>query len=137
MKIERSKNFIQFISRIVAVLMYITFIILYFFDIDIDINLLSKLVIIISISEIIMIGFNKRIKNIGLFTMFFLYNWVCMNGFVIAYFFDKSYINFTSLAKMAYLDNIYYPEAIIIANIVIYSISRNSKGKTISISAIG
>lgn len=51
--------------------------------------------------------------------MFYLYNLMCMNGFVIAYFFEPNLINFRSAKSMSYVYNQYYSEAILIANIVL------------------
>lgn len=119
MIINKSSNVIQFVSRILAVVLFSVFLTLYLTNYRINDNLLSFLVILSSVVEFTMLICNKGVFNTGLLMMFFLYNWICMNGFVIAYFFDKNYINFKSISSMSFVQNPFYQKAIIIANIVL------------------
>lgn len=119
MFICRSKNVIQAMARTVALIIYFLLIYLFFDDSKINGDYLSLIILVITICEIVMLLYNKKIKNSGILMMFYLYNAMCVNGFVIAYFFDKNYVNFKSVTSMAYVYNPYYYKAIIIANIVL------------------
>lgn len=117
MYITRSKSIIQFIARLISIVIFVVLIFAYAFGYNIE-NYLSIIVIILSITELVMMFYNSYIKNTGLTMIFFLYTLICHNGFVIAYFFNNDYINFRSVTSMAYVNNEYYPTAILIANIV-------------------
>lgn len=117
MYVTRSVNLLHFISRIILMLFLFIFLLAYMFSLELG-DLLAPMIVIISIAEIFVLYFNSNVKNTGLVMMFFLYTLFCHNGFVIAYFFDSSYINFRSTTTMAYIENDYYAQAILISNIV-------------------
>lgn len=117
--IGRSKSLIQFVARIVSTVIAFTFVFAMIDGNNLG-DVLPILVLIISISELVVLFCSSNVKNTGLAIIFFIYTLMCHNGFVIAYLFDKSYINFRSSASMAYVHNVYYPTAIMISNIVMY-----------------
>lgn len=63
MKLERSNNIIQFFSRILAVFIYFTFILIYVFKLNVNNRIISLLVIVASISGMFMMYYNRKIKN--------------------------------------------------------------------------
>lgn len=113
------KSILRLLSRICATSIFFIFVVVYFYGITLSQEKLSVLVIIASISEVVILLCNPQIKNTGLLIMFFLYNLMCINGFVIAYYFDDSFINYRSVTSMAYVYNSYYDNAILIGNIVL------------------
>lgn len=115
----RSRGLVQFLARIVSFAIVLAMIIALVYGDTFD-NYLPILVIILSVAELAILFCNPNVKNTGLTVIFFIYTLLCHNGFVIAYFYDKNYINWRSSTSMAYVNNQYYPTAILIANIVMY-----------------
>ncbi len=118
MVMSRSKNIIQFLARVISLIMLIIFTLAYIFSLELGF-ILPIFVIFASTSELVMLLSNSRVNNIGVTMMFYIYTLLCHNGFVIAYYFNTDYINFRSTTSMAYVFNDYYQEAILISNIVI------------------
>lgn len=116
---RNKKNPLSLFAEIVVCILLLLFISIRFFGLNININILSFLVLLNSIAMIVLVFTNKTIYHSGALMMFFLYNLLVNNGFVIAMFIKDDYATFQSVTSMAFLYNDYYIEAILIANIVL------------------
>lgn len=122
--IYRNKNnLLSFFAELLTVVIFLIFICMYIFEINISRDLLSLLVLCNSLSMFILLITNPTVYHSGTLMMFFTYNLIVNNGFVIAMFINNEYITFQSVTSMAFLRNEYYHEAIIIANIVLSAFS--------------
>lgn len=113
------KNIFSIIAELSAAIFLITFLVLYVLSIDISIKTLSLLVLCNSAAMVILVFTNPTVYHSGSLMMFFLYNLLVNNGFVIAMYLNEEYATFQSETSMAFLQNEYYCEAILIANIVL------------------
>lgn len=116
---RNKQNTFSRIAELSTAIFLITFLVLYFFSIDISLKTLSLLVLCNSVAMFILVFTNPTVYHSGSLMMFFLYNVLVNNGFVIAMYLDESYATFQSVTSMAFLQNEYYHEAILIANIVL------------------
>lgn len=116
---QRSKSVLQLIVRIVGWICFFLFLFLLIMGGD-NIDIISILVIVSTISQILILLFNRSVYNSGMLMIFYAYTVLVHNGFVIANFIDRSYSTFQSYLSMLFLCNPYYPKAIVIANIVIW-----------------
>ena len=140
MIVTKSKNYFHLLSRIMLFLIFIWLVFVYCTGKQVSIKTISEVVLISSFLNIVVLFYNKAIYNSGLFMIFFAYTTLVNNGFVIAHFFDESYRTFQSVTSMAFLNNEFYPKAILIANIVIvfFALSTEIKNKNyIEIKSLG
>jgi len=125
MLIEKNKNdFIRvtvgFISNIVLYLSLIIFCVMLFVtEKSIAYDKISLLVLVSSMSQLLVLCCNKRVRKISLAFVLYLYNLICHNGFIIAYYFDPKYINFKSSTSMSFMNVYTFYDAIFISNIVL------------------
>ena len=112
-------NLYRRIMQLSAVVLFIFFAFALTFGWDFSESIIGKLVLFTSIVEVSLAVTNPRVYKSGLLMVFYCYNILCHNGFVIARLFDESYISFQSTISMSFLNNEYYHESIFIANIVL------------------
>lgn len=114
----------QLVSKLIRFLSAIVFIIivaLYWGDNIVSQEFLSILVILCSLCQLGMALTNDNVHRSGTAIMFLLYNILCHNGFVIAYYFNSDYEDFKSITSMDFLSYTQsYQNAILISNIVIF-----------------
>ena len=116
---QRSRGLLQIIGRFVLLICFFVFVSQIIFPGSISVTGLSILALVATIAQILVLATNTTIYNSGLLMIFYLYTALVHNGFVIAHLFDPSYSTFQSARSMSFLQNQYYPEAIVIANIII------------------
>ena len=110
-------NLIRFLSAIV----FSIIVALYWGNNIVSQDFLSLLVILCSLCQVGMALTNNNVHRSGTTIMFLLYNVICHNGFVIAYYFNSDYEEFKSITSMDFLMyNQSYQNAILISNIVLF-----------------
>ena len=110
-------NLIRFLSAIV----FSIIVALYWGNNIVSQDFLSLLVILCSLCQVGMALTNNNVHRSGTTIMFLLYNVICHNGFVIAYYFNSDYEEFKSITSMDFLMYTQsYQNAILISNIVLF-----------------
>lgn len=107
--------------RLTSLVLFLYLIVAYVTGVSIHSDTLAIIVIACSLCQLGLAFTNDSIYRTGTAIMFLLYNVVCHNGFVIAYYFNNGYEEFKSITSMDFL--LYsesYQKAIIISNIVLF-----------------
>lgn len=127
MVVRRSHSLLYTIARIVIVVLFFLFCLLTALEIELDIRFLSVLVLMMSVSEVLIMIYNKYVYDSGFTIIFFAYTLLVHNGFIIACIFDEGYKTFQSPASMSFIQNPYYNKAILISNIVMAAFVLSSE----------
>lgn len=124
------------IIQLAAIVLFFLYALALVLEFDFSEKTIGMLVLFTSIVEVSLAVTNPRVYKSGLLMVFYCYNILCHNGFVIARFFDESYVTFQSTISMSFLYNAYYHESIFIANIVLLAFAFGNdivlKGQPVS-----